>query len=100
MSAQRHCPECGAPLLDDAPEGLCPACLVKVGLIDPSIEPTDASVSGISSTDGPNSIPAVDLANVRTLAPRPAADSKAVMPERLVPGEQFGNYKIVRRLGS
>jgi hypothetical protein len=100
MSAQRHCPECGAPLLDDAPEGLCPACLVKVGLIDPSIEPTDASVSGIGSTDGPNSIPAVDLANVRTLAPRPAADSKAVMPERLVPGEQFGNYKIVRRLGS
>src|SRR5437870_13765799 len=32
MSAQRICPECGAALSADAPEGLCPRCLVEMGL--------------------------------------------------------------------
>src|ERR1041385_4710413 len=27
----RRCPQCGAELKPDAPEGLCPACLFKVG---------------------------------------------------------------------
>jgi hypothetical protein len=31
MKTIRLCPECGSALPDDAPEGLCPQCLVKVG---------------------------------------------------------------------
>ncbi len=32
MEADRQCPRCGTPLPQDAPEGLCPACLAKAGL--------------------------------------------------------------------
>src|SRR5579864_7267795 len=32
METKRICPECRRPLADDAPQGLCPPCLVKAGL--------------------------------------------------------------------
>ena len=32
MVAQATCPACGKPLAADAPQGLCPACLLKAGL--------------------------------------------------------------------
>jgi predicted Ser/Thr protein kinase len=32
MDTQRICRECGAPLPNDAPEGLCPKCVMRVGL--------------------------------------------------------------------
>jgi predicted Ser/Thr protein kinase len=32
MDTMRVCKECGAPLPDDAPEGLCPKCLMKIGI--------------------------------------------------------------------
>jgi len=32
MTTTRTCPECGAKVPDDAPEGLCPACLVQGGM--------------------------------------------------------------------
>jgi murein DD-endopeptidase MepM/ murein hydrolase activator NlpD len=32
QSAPRKCPQCGADLKPDAPEGLCPACLLKRGI--------------------------------------------------------------------
>jgi uncharacterized RDD family membrane protein YckC len=99
MSAERHCPQCRTPLPADAPEGLCPACLVKAGLADQSIEPSNATSGNTTSTGRSNSISHVDLADARTLAPRPAAELRAVMPERLRAGELFGNYNIVRRLG-
>jgi len=31
MSQTKKCPDCGAPILGDAPKGYCPACLVKLG---------------------------------------------------------------------
>ncbi|MHC1763354.1 MAG: WD40 repeat domain-containing serine/threonine protein kinase [Verrucomicrobiia bacterium] len=31
MSQAKKCPECGAPILPDAPKGNCPACLVRLG---------------------------------------------------------------------
>ncbi|MBI2949059.1 MAG: protein kinase [Verrucomicrobia bacterium] len=34
MNGQKSCPKCGAALPGDAPEGLCPQCLVKGGLGD------------------------------------------------------------------
>src|SRR5579884_4164723 len=32
VSRQEHCPECGAALPPDSPEGLCPPCLLKAGV--------------------------------------------------------------------
>jgi len=32
MAQKRHCPECGRELPPDAPQGICPQCLMKVGL--------------------------------------------------------------------
>jgi len=32
MAEARHCPECGGELADDAPEGLCPKCLLAGGM--------------------------------------------------------------------
>ena len=32
MTATRVCPECGAAIPDEAPAGLCPACLLRHGL--------------------------------------------------------------------
>jgi eukaryotic-like serine/threonine-protein kinase len=40
MTTERTCPNCGGRLPDDAPEGLCPACLLQQALETPSIEPT------------------------------------------------------------
>jgi uncharacterized Zn finger protein (UPF0148 family) len=32
MSTFKTCPQCSQPLPERAPEGLCPECLVKVGI--------------------------------------------------------------------
>ena len=32
MNSQKKCPQCGATLAADAPEGLCPKCLLQQGL--------------------------------------------------------------------
>ena len=32
MSEAHHCPQCGAEVPEDAPEGLCPNCVLKAGL--------------------------------------------------------------------
>ncbi len=36
MTEARTCPSCGTPLAADAPQGLCPACLLQRGLADNS----------------------------------------------------------------
>lgn len=36
METVRVCPKCGAPLAPDAPQGLCPQCLLQQGLASPS----------------------------------------------------------------
>ncbi|HUI05600.1 MAG TPA: protein kinase [Verrucomicrobiae bacterium] len=44
MAEEKRCPECGGPLAADAPQGLCPACLLKRGLAAGSS--VDASPQG------------------------------------------------------
>ena len=46
MTGSPPCPRCGRDLPDDAPHGLCPACLIAVALAPP--EDTVARESGIS----------------------------------------------------
>jgi predicted Ser/Thr protein kinase len=47
---QRFCPQCRAALAPDAPEGLCPACLLAGGLDSAAIEPA----SGMAATTPPS----------------------------------------------
>src|SRR6266478_3682178 len=42
MADPKTCPQCGAPLTADAPEGLCRACLLKLGLEANSLPSTGA----------------------------------------------------------
>src|SRR4051794_11127506 len=44
MPSVPQCATCGAHLAADAPEGLCPACLLKAGLAGRSDRPGSASV--------------------------------------------------------
>ena len=70
MKTQRSCPDCGSPLPPDAPEGLCPECLMKCGL--KLQQKMTISVQPIETTGDP------DLPN---------------------PGDQFGDYRIECELG-
>ncbi len=44
METERICPSCQKPLAPDAPLGLCPDCLIKVGL-NPATDPGDPKLS-------------------------------------------------------
>ena len=58
MSESRRCPQCGAELPLDAPQELCPKCLMKMGLptgadIDkPGTEAIDSDAAPQSSPGG------------------------------------------------
>ncbi len=52
MSEGRRCPECGAELAADAPQGLCPACLLKRGL-----ETQTAAGQGASAAAAADAVP-------------------------------------------
>lgn len=71
----RVCIACGRPLRLDAPEGLCPVCLLSLG----------------SGSVGDPSIP--------TLAPGPSSDETDETSTRLHPGDIWGDYRIGRLLG-
>jgi tRNA A-37 threonylcarbamoyl transferase component Bud32 len=45
MTATRVCPQCGKPLSSDAPQGLCPACLLKAAL--PGQSALESSATGL-----------------------------------------------------
>lgn len=71
MNAKQLCPKCRKTLPADAPEGLCPQCLVQAGL------GTQPSAGG-TIVLGEDRLPPREL------------------PQ---PGQQFGGYRIVRELG-
>ncbi len=51
------CPKCGAPLPPDAPEGLCPRCLLQMNLGAPTQFPGTAAASFTTSTPPPPPAP-------------------------------------------
>ncbi len=71
MNTNRLCPECGSPLSADAPEGLCPECLLKAGL---GSVPEPAGTMQITDAD-------------------------VCVRELPKPGAIFGGYRIMRELG-
>ncbi len=83
MAEERQCSECGRSLPADAPQGLCPQCLIKLGLL------TGAEVQEAASPDKPNDVP--------TSGAPPAAGF--VPPEPGTLAEQFPQLEVLELLG-
>ena len=74
----RSCPRCGKPLKDDAPEGLCGACLLLAGTESLTRSTIDDAV---------------------TVASGPGVSTMLVDAPRLETGQAWGPYRIGRLLG-
>jgi hypothetical protein len=48
----RRCPESGIPLLRDVGDGICPACLLRAGLLPNSQEPPTDGPAAADATSG------------------------------------------------
>ena len=82
MAETEKCTECGADLPADAPQGLCPKCLIKLGL------PTGAETDKTATPD--------DQSNVPTNTTPPA---RFVPPEPAELADQFPQLEIFELLG-
>lgn len=82
MADENRCSECGGQLPADAPQGLCPQCLMKLGL------PTGADVNKADSVDAQSDVPT-------TAAP----PSEFVPPEPAELSRQFPQLDILELLG-
>ena len=75
MDTIRICKECGKPLPENAPEGLCPACLAKVALgSEPAARPAAIAKSGEQTT------------------------TITLSPEALVRVRYFGDYELLEEI--
>jgi tRNA A-37 threonylcarbamoyl transferase component Bud32 len=74
MTAARKCPQCSKPLSSDAPQGLCPACLLKAALPGQSV--LESAATGLY-----DSSPATALA-----------------PEAGVRLKYFGDYELLEEI--
>jgi len=52
MAEEKYCSECGGELAPDAPQGLCPQCLMKLGLESDA----DVTIGGLGQTETPGAI--------------------------------------------
>jgi len=82
MVEERHCSECGGELPNDAPQGLCPQCLMKLGL-PTGIEIDRADTAG-------------DQSDIPTTATPPGG---FVPPEPAELGKHFPQLDILELLG-
>jgi tRNA A-37 threonylcarbamoyl transferase component Bud32 len=82
MAEENHCPQCGAELPADAPQGMCPKCLMKLGL------PTGAEADKAGASKPTSDVP--------TSATPPAG---FVPPEPAELAKQFPQLEIIELLG-
>src|SRR5207237_3308373 len=82
----RICRKCGANIFSDAPEGLCPRCVLKTALAMPS----EASVAGVSDPGG------VDKLSRGAVTAGPDGKKAARAAEML--GE-LGDYELLEEIG-
>lgn len=82
MAEENHCPQCGAELPADAPQGMCPKCLMKLGL------PTGAEADKAGASKPTSDVP--------TSATPPAG---FVPPEPEELAKQFPQLEILELLG-
>jgi serine/threonine protein kinase len=87
------CPRCRTPLAADAPQGLCPRCLLAAAV--PQDDSIGLATSGVESAIGAGSrvVAGVDVGGdlggetVSTSSPHPA------------PGSSIGRYKLLQKIG-
>ena len=82
MAEERHCSECGGEVPADAPQGLCPQCLMKLGL-PTGIEAGPAGAAG----------------NVPTSPPPDGGPPGFTPPEPAELAKQFPQLEILELLG-
>jgi tRNA A-37 threonylcarbamoyl transferase component Bud32 len=66
MDEERHCKQCGGKLSADAPQGLCPQCLIKLGL------PTGADIEKTAASDDKSGAATNQTPPNRFIPPEPA----------------------------
>ncbi len=91
MTTKRKCPQCGAELPSEAPQGLCPKCLIKAGLPDGV---------GTNSQMPPGQTMAISPADLVPEAPTqpPAASSGIPRLSPLSKVRYFGDYEILEKI--
>jgi serine/threonine protein kinase len=82
MAEERHCKQCGGKVGADAPQGLCPQCLIKLGL------PTGADIEKTATPDDKSDAPTNQTPPSRFIPPEPAELAK-----------QFPQLEILELLG-
>jgi len=82
MAEENKCPQCGAELPADAPQGLCPKCLMKLGL------PTGAEADKADASKPTSDVPAGPTPPGGFVPPQPAELTK-----------QFPQLEILELLG-
>src|SRR5215467_7642938 len=94
ISAPRLCPQCGAEIPSDAPEGGCPCCLLHVGLLpEKLIAARDASTITATETDEGGS-----AENVEVNAAAAAGYSEKAKRSAEGLGE-LGDYELLEVVG-
>jgi tetratricopeptide (TPR) repeat protein len=91
MSDPQSCPRCGRELTDDAPRGLCPACLLGVALAN------SAETHGHGSKTGDDSDETSDPSESRTDPSGSGGSTNAETTSATV--RCFGDYEIQAELG-
>lgn len=73
MKLARKCEECGRELPKDAPDGLCPVCLLRLGAAELGMESAEARDRGELAEDGdePQRAGIVIQAPVQLASPNP-----------------------------
>src|SRR5262245_41943508 len=106
MTETRTCPRCGRELPEDAPRGLCPACLLGAALADPgaTAEPTPGSDTEVPSKTGDMAAgPRQVQGPPATIGPTVTSDSQvpdaaaSLAPRTII--RYFGDYELIRELG-
>lgn len=87
MTSPARCPRCGIDLSADAPLGVCPQCLIEVGMESNTVN---------SNPEDRDEIPQTESFAGGPEAARRSPRSRADLPE---PGELFGNFHLIRKLG-
>src|SRR5439155_11906647 len=85
MAEKQTCEECGADLPANAPQGLCPRCLVGMGLNLPATE------FGVPPSGGPAGKPAE--------AGTPNTATEVILPVTERQGDCIGRYKLLQKIG-
>src|SRR5262245_43406518 len=94
ISAPRFCPQCGAEIPSDAPEGGCPCCLLHVGLLPEKL----IAARDASTVISPKANECGSAENFEVNTAGPAGNSEKAKRSAETPGE-LGDYELLEVVG-